>query len=104
MSAPAPRPVPAPAAQPPALPGAGAEAADRARKAETPWRGWSPKGTPGQRKPPVRGTHGTNATLQRRAMNQMSVLELEVGITEAEHDAWHAEQRAIVFAKYGVKK
>lgn len=72
--------------------------AEYARKANSPWRGNGMV-----RKVPVKlGGDGQNASKQRKALSRMSVLELETGMTEAEHDRMHAAQRARVFARYGV--
>lgn len=64
------------------------------KPADTPWRGMTVKVAP----------PSANATAQRKAFKKLSILERECGITLEQYEALHAEQRARVFARYGLDR
>lgn len=74
----------------------GSERADNARKANSPWRGNNRMLVQSPR------TVFNNARTQQQALKAMSLIERETGHDLEWWEAFHAEQRARVFKRYGI--
>lgn len=75
--------------------------ADKARRADSPWRGQAIKrGTP-RGKPGVSAGYTDNAQRNRQAVKKLSLSELQTGRSDADWTAWHEANRASVRARFG---
>ena len=68
--------------------------AEHARLANTPWRG------DGAMR--VKARRMDNVAANQAAFKRMSLLERETGMSHEQYEAFHAEQRQRVLARYGI--